>query len=190
MYTDSMASRAPVRAKLDFDQFVAAYSGREGRYELIDGEAWMMAGGTKRHAIVSGRILARLTTKLPRGCVPVGSDGWLKLDRANARLPDVAVYCDPRDLGNLDSSDFNYPCVIFEVLSESTAASDRRNKVPEYKAIQSVSTIVLVDTGARTFEVFERVDDTEWRNTLVADGAPLSLAHPPLTLTVAEVFDL
>lgn len=178
------------RRKLTLDQFIEEYHlGREQKFELVDGEAWLMSGGTARHALTAGNILTALRARLRgTGCVPFGSDLLLAIDQANARLPDVAVYCDPRDLDDLDQVKFEYPKVLFEVLSTSTESIDRRAKVPEYQAIASVQVIVLVDARVRTFETFERVSADEWRNIKHHRGEPLILANPTITLTADEIF--
>lgn len=108
------------------------------------------------------------------------------------RYPDLAIYCDSRDL-DLDllrTQSFHYPSVVFEVLSPSTRVADRAVKILEYKAIATVTAIVLVDPVARTIEIHERIDGEKWLHRLPAAGIDLVLAEPPVTLTNAEISDL
>lgn len=165
----------------------------EERYELIDGEVWHMAGGSQRRATVTGQIFGTLFVKLAgSGCRPLGSDTTVHLDDFNFRYPDVAIYCDPRDLGRQAAYEhrLRYPKVVFEVLSPSTATTDRAVKVAEYKALPSVVAIVLVDPVARTVELHERTGPGAWLQRELAAGAPLELRDPAVTLTVAEIFGL
>ncbi len=112
-------------------QFLDLYENVEGKWELIDGVPVMMSGGSIRHAWVGGNILVALSDKLRgTGCVPLGSDGGLRLDEHNVRYPDVAIYCDRRDL-DLDAmkaKTFKHPCVIFEVLSQADMIEAARHR--------------------------------------------------------------
>jgi Uma2 family endonuclease len=179
--------------KMTVDQFLNIYEGVEGRYELVDGHVYAMAGGSITHSRVSGTIFFALRQKL-RGslCEPFNSDTGLRLADDTLRNPDIAVYCDPRDLDlNPDSTQaFRYPILVIEVLSPSTQIEDRAVKVLEYKAIATVESIVLVDPVARTIEVHERLDGENWLHRLPAAGIDLVLKKPALTLAHADIFDL
>lgn len=179
------------RRYIDVAQFFAEYEGTDQKVELVDGEACMMAGGSREHAAAARNIIRWTGNKLEGSpCEPYGSDMGLELDSTNVRFPDVAIYCDERDLGAEASGTrtFRFPKVIFEVLSPSTHAFDRGGKTAEYKLIASVQSIVLVDVGTRTLEVHDRVAGTEWRQYTVERGDPLVLRDPALTLTATEIF--
>lgn len=173
------------------DQFFAEVEGRDEKYELVDGEIWLMPGGTNEHADIGGAIFAALFSKLRgTGCRPANSDAGLQLDLTNVRYPDVAVYCDPRDFGPeaAERRFRRYPKVIFEVLSPSTVTFDRGGKIKEYKTGPSVTAIVHVDPSTRTIEVHERTGPAAWVQREVGVGEDLVLADPPMTLTAAEIF--
>ena len=93
-------------------------------------------------------------------------------------------------MADLDKAKFRFPKILFEVLSNSTEANDRRIKVPEYQAIETVMLIVLVDTREQRIETFERVSANEWRNIKHVAGSDLVVADPPMTLSAAEVFGI
>ena len=177
---------------LTFDEFVRLYEPLPDKYELVDGVAVMMAGSNNRHAFIASRILISLGRQLRgSGCVPVGSDAMLRLDEGNGRLPDVGIYCDPRDLETVNSevTGLRFPRVLFEVLSPSTQREDRGAKVPRYQEIATLDTIVLVDPAARVFETYERLGPAQWRFTRQLPDADLILRDPAVTLSAAEVFD-
>ena len=177
-------------AKLTVAEFIREYEGAGERYELIDGVAWAMAGALPRHNLIVGNVLTRLRDKLRgSGCVPFNSDTRLELDDHNIRFPDVAIYCDARDLGDLDAPTFEFPRVVFEVLSPSTQRDDRMRKLLEYQRMDSVEAVVLIDPVLRVLNVFERASATEWRNFWLRQGAPLVLRDPAITLTYAEIFE-
>ncbi len=179
------------KRKITVDQFFAEVGGADEKYELIDGEIWLMGGGTNRHADTAGAIYATLYRKLAgSGCRPANSDTGLQLNLTNLRYPDVAIYCDPRDFGPeaADRLARMFPKVIFEVLSPSTAAFDRGGKIAEYKLLPSIATIVHVDPVARTLDVHERTGPAAWTQREVAAGDDLVLTDPGVTLTAAEIF--
>ena len=186
-----MLDRRPRSRTLTVDQFFDEFAEIEDRYELIDGVPSMMAGGAVRHARVAGNIFSTLKAKLRGGSSePFASDMGLRLNQTNLRYPDVAIYCDPRDLDPANSSEqgLRHPSVIFEVLSPSTPAFDRGGKVAEYQQLESVRTIVLVNAERRELEVHQRTGDDEWRKFMLGEGAPLEIAEPALTLTAEEIF--
>ncbi len=156
-----------------------------------DGRTVAMAGGTTWHAKVSGNLLVALTTRLRgRGCITIGSDAVLQTREDTARLPDIGVYCDPRDLDFRDDEyrALRFPLAVFEVLSPSTRASDLSRKLAEYKEIVSVRSIVYVDPVPRTFETWERLGEREWHNESFLPGATLRLTGPPLEISSQEIF--
>lgn len=177
---------------LTVDQFLRVHDGVEGRYELVDGVVYAMAGGSVAHATASVNVLASLYSQLRgSGCRPFNWDMGLIINDDTLRYPDVAVYCDARDLDRdrLETRGFSHPKLVVEVLSPSTMRQDRSEKVTEYKTLASVSAIVLVDPVDRTFELHERVAPNEWRHVLLPPGSDLTLRDPAVVLTAAEVFD-
>ena len=181
----------PTRRRITVDQYFVEVGETEERFELIDGEIWQMAGGSREHAAVGRNLTAALFRKLAGGpCEPFGSDMAVEIDRWNFRYPDAAIYCDPRDLGPEAATKqrLHHPKILFEVLSPSTARIDRVGKVAEYKDLASVMAIVLVDLGDRTIELHERQGPAAWLQRKIAVGDDLVLADPALTLTAAEIF--
>lgn len=179
--------------EMTVDQFLKIYEGVEGRYELVDGHVYAMAGGSAAHSYIAGNVLTLLRQALRgTGCRPFNADMGLRLSDETLRYPDAAVYCDPRDL-DLDpnvAQAYRHPSLVIEVLSPSTRIEDRAVKVLEYKSIATVDSIVLVDPVAKTIEVHERLDGENWLHRLPAAGIDLVLKKPALTLAHADIFDL
>lgn len=187
-----MASLAYVEPKpITVAQFLSDYCERsDGRWELIEGVPVMMAGGTVRHARVAGRLLAALYGKLRgSGCEPFNSDMLLRTGERTLRLPDVAIYCDPRDIAGDDQTRIlMFPKILFEVLSPSTQRDDRGRKLFEYQQIESVRVVVLIDADKRVIHVFTPETEGDWRHRKLAPGEALTIAEPAFTLTTDEIF--
>ncbi len=177
--------------RMTVDQFLKLYEGTEGKYELVNGVVYAMAGGSATHADVCLNIATALRQKLRgTGCRPYNSDMGLTLADETLRYPDVAVYCDPRDLQrNLrEVQSFRFPKLIVEVLSPSTADEDRSEKVLAYKRLDSLAAIVLVDPLSQTLELHDRVAPNEWRHLILPPESGLTLRDPALELSFADIF--
>ncbi|MBV8971885.1 MAG: Uma2 family endonuclease [Sphingomonadaceae bacterium] len=186
-----MTTPATATLRLTVDEFLKAYGGREDRFELIDGVPHMMAGANRRHVRITRNLLVALTRSLAGSpCEAMASDMGLEVSRDTYRLPDVAIYCDPRDVGALDHEPMTlkHPRVIFAILSRSTEAHDHGVKLDEYQGIASVDTIVFVHASRDAFTTFERAGANEWRSVVHLTGQPLVLRDPAVTLNADEIF--
>jgi Uma2 family endonuclease len=104
------------------------------------------------------------------------------------RYPDVSVFCVRERRGNDDAKAFNDPRVLFEVLSAGTARTDLRVKLDEYKALDSVDTIVFVDIATERLRIVQRTAAHGWSD--VEHGEPIDVPLPSLNLTIPhdEIF--
>jgi Uma2 family endonuclease len=164
---------------------------QDRRFELFQGRPVAMAGGSRRHSQIATRLLAALERKLRgSGCEAHGSDMAIRTGPATVRYPDAAVFCDRHELeGDAEVQHvLERPSVIFEVLSPSTAGQDRAVKLIEYRALHSLTTVVLVEPTSRRFDVHRRVSETEWLSVTHLPGATLTLTSPTLELTAEEIF--
>lgn len=186
-----MATRALPKHRLTIDEFLDSYGAREGRWELVDGEPVMMAGANRRHGRVMRNLVSRIDERLRGGpCEVFVADMGVFVSETSYRLPDVAIFCDPRDTAPMESEPrwLEHPRVLIEVLSPSTIQTDRARKIDEYQRLPSVDTIILVNAEHRTFSTHERVSDVEWRTVLHMPGQPLVIRDPALVIPAEEIF--
>jgi Uma2 family endonuclease len=161
----------------------------EQKAELDNGLIRMVAGGTGRHAEVQINISSALRQRLRgSGCKPYGPDMGVQTHAGSVRYPNVTVYCGRNVEANDKVKAFNDPRVIFEVLSNGTARTDLKDKMPEYKAMESVDTIVFVDSGTERLRVVQRTPTNGWNEQ--AYDAPVDLDLPSLAITIPhdEIF--
>lgn len=132
----------------------------ENRYEYIDGQVYILAGGTFDHSTMSGNIYSILRDLL-RGkpCRVYNSDIKVQISQKRYVHPDITVTCDPRDRGKGDL--LQSPRVIFEVLSPSTEISDRTWKLQNYLALPTMEEYILVNTKSLKMEMY-RKENGRW----------------------------
>ncbi|MGH7435270.1 MAG: Uma2 family endonuclease [Polyangiaceae bacterium] len=135
--------------------------------EVLDGELVTQPRPSSLHARASSRLGAELTGPFDRG--RGGPGGWILLDEPELHLhgdvlvPDLAGWTRARMPELPDAPAFEIPPDwVCEVLSPSTAATDRAGKLPIY-ARESVRHAWFLDPSARTLEVFRlEVEGRAW----------------------------
>ena len=133
----------------------------EARYELIDGEAFLMAPAPLiEHQIIAGEIFRQLANALDgQACTPFVAPVDVRLPRADEAdeaidtvvQPDVLVVCDPSKIDRRGVR--GAPDWLLEVLSPSTAAHDQIAKRRTYERA-GVREYWLVHPGDRTLTVY------------------------------------
>ena len=170
------------------DEFLLMDFG-DRKAELDNGVIRMMAGGTGRHGRVQTNILVALGTRLNgTGCTPYPSDMATRTHDLSIRYPDVTVFCGRDGPENDDLKAWDDPRVLFEILSASTSRTDLRVKLPEYKALPSVDTIVFVDIAAERVRVVQRTGRDDWAEAGHDEPHDVPLPSLNITLPHAEIF--
>jgi len=126
------------------DQFFAWQEGRAERYELVNGQPLrMMAGAKNVHDDIVVNLVGELRAQVRgSGCRPFTGDGSVETRPGQIRRPDVGVDCGQRDPNGTKAA---LPRLVVEVLSPSTRDFDTFKKLDEYKEIDSLEYIVLVE---------------------------------------------
>jgi Uma2 family endonuclease len=145
-----------------------------------------MTGGTAGHSTIQGNLAIALGGRL-RGkpCRFYGSDLKFQVAEGHVRYPDGMVVCSP--VGRTATVVFD-PVVVFEVLSPSTAGSDRIAKAREYQATPSVQRYVMLEQDGVSATIYARSGDTWTHEILIAD-AILSLPEIDVSLPLAELYE-
>jgi Uma2 family endonuclease len=133
--------------------------------EIIHGVLVTMPRPAARHAWASSALGGELHGPFTRG--KGGPGGWILLDEPELHLhgdvlvPDLAGWRRERMPELPDAAAFELaPDWVCEVLSPSTTATDRAEKMPIY-ARERVEYLWLVDPIARTLEAFQ-LDKDRW----------------------------
>jgi Uma2 family endonuclease len=129
------------------------------KHEYIDGQVYAMSGGSLAHGRIASNAVRTLEDALARtgkACDVYNSDVATRLSPRRYTYPDASVTCDERDRPAPDKTDVQAPCVIVEVLSDSTEAYDRGRKFGLYRACPTVQEYILVATKYQAVEVYRR----------------------------------
>jgi Uma2 family endonuclease len=153
----------------------------DGRYELVDGVPVMMTRARRRHDRIVANALRSLGNKLDGSrCIPFTADIAVLIPNGNVRLPDVGVDCG-RFVDNAMYADA--PRLVIEVLSPSTRDFDMFGKLDEYKTVESLTHIVLVDPDQPRAMHWWRAEDRTWRHQ-AHEGLEAVIAFPDLEIAI------
>ena len=174
---------------LDVDEYLRGEQDSPIRHEYVAGHTHAMAGADEAHNRISLNMAFHLRAAT-RGtpCAVFISDMKVRVTACDAfYYPDVLLSCEPGDLKALYQT---APCLIAEVLSPSTEAIDRREKLIAYRTLPSLRYYLLVAQDRRWVEVYTREADGDWRHTVQADGAlTFDCGGLSLGLTLADLYE-
>lgn len=177
------------QVRVDEADYLDAERDAEIRHEYVDGTLFAMEGASRAHNLLATRLSARLFDHLERGgdCRVSSSD--MKVRLAEGRryyYPDIVVSCsDPRD--EPDAYTETRPVLVVEILSPSTAATDRREKRVAYQTIPSLVDYLIVSQDETNVERFTRGEDG-WTHATFDAGETIELASVGLTLAMDDLY--
>ncbi len=179
----------PAYRRVDVDEFLAMDFGG-AKAELEDGLIYMMAGGNEAHARIAMNLANYIGPKLRgTGCRPYGSDFATRTGERSVRFPDLSIYCNnPSAPGNDRKTLLGDPQVVFEVLSPSTSSYDQTVKLQEYRELDGIHEIVLVDPEAERVRLVRRTPSGGWTDDWLSDRGDLHLPSLDLAIPHDEIF--
>lgn len=171
---------------MSIDEYLDFEESASTRHEYVGGELYAQAGASRRHNLIAMNV-AGLLWSASRGtsCQVFQSDMRVRVGDQAVYYPDVMVVCDAGDTGEGYATS---PCLIVEVLSPSTASTDRREKLLEYRRLPSLKAYLIVfQDEARAIRHW-RDDEGAWWHAEVAGEGRIPLPCPELTLTLSDIY--
>ena len=158
------------------------------RYEYIDGRVYAMSDGTVNHSRIAVRLTSLLDSHLEgTECITGNSD--LKVNIAKTSdytYPDASVTCDERDK---DASKYiTYPCLIIEVLSESTEAYDRGGKFRLYCKNPVLQDYLLVSSTSIEVDRYHKDEAGRWIILHYQAGDTITLKSIALSFPIEQIY--
>lgn len=184
------AARQPMTA----DEFILWNLDQPERWEFVDGVPvlkfdngpGMMAGASERHDQIVVNLIQAFRRLRGGPCRVKSADQAARMQRGNIRYPDVTIDCGPRRPGSYESAE---PTVFLEVLSPSTRGTDLVRKADEYRRLETLKHIVLLEPDRAEALLWTRVGE-DWRlDEVVGLEAELDLSGIGVSLPMAEVYE-
>jgi Uma2 family endonuclease len=178
----------PEHDKSTIDEFLDVTADDEGRYELVDGNVYAMAGASEGHNVIASNVQTALVPAGKKaGCRTTSSDTAVKTGPATIRYPDVVVDCGPRSSA---SKIVSSPAIIVEISSPTTAYVDYGAKLREYQALESVQTYVQIESEFALVTVHSRQSDGSWTHKEVEDfETAIDFPSIATSVTLKDIYD-
>ena len=155
------------RRRMTPEEFYAWQETPDDKYELVDGypvPRWpdieMMTGASRRHDQIVFNLIRELGNQLRGGpCRGFTSDTAVRTVGRTRRRPDAGVECGPLDDQSHDAGDVR---LVAEVLSPSTHEFDLFGKLDEYKSVETLEHILLIEPNSPQAILWSRAADRSW----------------------------
>ncbi|MFO0409351.1 MAG: Uma2 family endonuclease [Dolichospermum sp.] len=159
------------------------------RHEYLNGEVYAMSGGTQNHGRIASNIIFIVKGHLRGGGCQVGnSDCRVNiLETKDYVYPDVSVTCEDSD--RTATQAIQYPCLIVEVLSPSTANYDRGDKFRLYRRNPRLQDYVLVDAEKIAIDLYRKNDRGNWEIFNYQSGDNIELRSINLSFPIESVYE-
>jgi Uma2 family endonuclease len=169
------------------DYLILNRSSKDMRYEYLDGDVRMLAGGSPDHSIIIANLTAAIKGPLKGSqCRVYNSDVQLKLSEKRYVFPDITISCDERDRNQKET--IRYPLVVVEVLSPTTEATDRGKKAAYYRACPTIQEYVMVDSEEVFVEVHRR-EEGRWTINTFEPGDSITLESLSIQFPIADAYE-
>jgi Uma2 family endonuclease len=164
----------------------------EYKSEYFQGEAFAMAGASRRHGLIVTNLVGQLWQQLKgKPCQVYSGDLRLRVTPAGLyTYPDVMVVCDGIQFADDEKDTVLNPVLLIEVLSESTRDYDRGRKFEYYRTLPSLLEYLTVAQDKAHVEHWTR--QQEDRGLLVEFSnlsQTISLTSISCSLPLAEIYD-
>lgn len=176
--------------RMTVEEYLLFEESQEVRHEYVNGRIFQMTGGTAAHNLISLNIAASLKMQLKdSGCRAYIADMKVRVEASNSfYYPDVIVDCGSFDRSSVFTSS---PIFIFEVLSRSTASTDRREKLLEYQQIPGLKAYLIVHQSRKRVDVYRRESDVDWAEQELGagDDFELSCKNRTIKIKVDDIYE-
>ena len=175
----------PVKTGLTFEEYLKLEHVSSIKHEFVDGQMFMLAGASDRHNRLAGRLYAWFLSAEEDSCLTYFADMKVRTPNGVGYYPDVLVTCDEEDD---DLYVKRKPCLVVEILSPSTEAIDRGEKLHNYRTFGTLQAYVLVNQEVERVEIYRREEDGSWRYEEREAGESLRVPCLDFELRVDDLY--
>jgi Uma2 family endonuclease len=167
---------------LTLQEFLEWELAQELRYEFDGVQPVAMTGGSRKHSRIGTRLVAALAAHVKAPCEVFGPD--LKvITTGRVRYPDATVVCGASD----EDSDLVDPTVVCEVVSPTTALTDRRVKAAEYAGVTSIMVYLLLEQDRPEVTIRRRSADWE-AETVTGRDSVIKLPELEIDIPMTAIY--
>jgi Uma2 family endonuclease len=159
------------------ETFLAWEDQQEGKHEFDGFRVIPMTGGSVAHQVIVFNLCLLLARLLASSHVRALHEMRLRIGQC-IRYPDVIVFAEPVPQTQRTLTDAT---MIFEVLSDDTAVTDRVEKLIDYADVPSLRYYIMLEQASRAAIVCKRAAAGEWTTRPQIEG---SVVLPELNLSL------
>ena len=170
-------------------EFVEWELRQEEKHEYHRGEVFLMAGGTEPRARIISNALFALRLALRGGdCFVYPETLGVRVEAEDLfTYPDLSVVCGEPQFFDAKRTRLLNPTALVEVLSPSTADTNRTTKARFYRQVPSLQAYVLLNQEAPAVDVLTP-DGDGWHLAPDRDGR-IEIGPLGVTLDLAALYD-
>lgn len=173
------------------DEYFEQLKHSEHKLEYLGGIIRMMAGGGPSHNRICRNAFRELDRN-PANCEVYLSDTAVSISKNHRYFfPDLSAVCAREtelEEGGLEK--IKNPCLIIEVISESTADYDRGEKFRTYRQLESFREYLLIDSRKLSIDYFYRESNDLWHiRSFYKEGQEVELRTLGVTLPVTAFYE-
>ena len=174
--------------KLTVDEFLEAITGLDGRFELVRGVAYAVVGAKEGHNVICSNIQTVLVPAGKRKGCRTTSSAAVQTGPDTIRYSDVVVDC---GLPNAMSLKAFWPTIVVEVSSSSTAVFDYGAKLREFQDVESIDTVLEIESEIALVKVHRRQESGIWTEETIEEFVvAIPLTSLATSITLNEIYNM
>jgi Uma2 family endonuclease len=169
------------------EAYLALEAASQTKHEYVHGHVYAMAGGTMAHDTIANNVRNVLFNLIgDRPCRINGSDLRVRVQESIYYYPDTVLTCnETMDDAAIEAT---APCLLVEVLSDSTETVDRGGKFADYQTLPTVKEYLMVDSRHCGVELYRRAEGHRWLYERYTTDDSILLESIGLTCSVAAFY--
>ena len=181
-----MRMESIIERKYTIEEYFTFCEEHEGRFEFVNGEISEMSGESVTANQIAGNIHYFMRSALDdQPYILVQNAVKLQVSESRIfRIPDFLIF---KEEGNKHRY-ATEPVLIVEVLSDSSAKTDRFTKLNEYKSIPSLLYYLIVDQETCYVEMHARDKNRWYVEVYNKTGQVINLPHFNVSLPLSKIY--
>lgn len=145
------------------EEYFTMLAESDHKIEYVDGEVVMMVGGSRNHGRIVGNTYFHLRSN-QGDCKAWSSEAGVAVKSLNRYyFPDATVVCGQEEFNDENKvAQLINPCLLVEVVSDSSSDRDRVEKFRAYRQLESFKEYILIDSRSCLIDVYYRESADLW----------------------------